>query len=289
MRRRRARSNPRPSLAGRVVVITGGARGIGKATATALAHRGCKIAIGDLDLAEAEHTVSELGTDSLALSLDVTDRDSFENFLAQVEERLGPIDVIVNNAGIMLLGAFEEETDDAMRRMIEINLVGVLLGTKLVLPGMKKRGRGHILNIASQAGKYGAPGGATYSATKHAVIGLTEAVRGEAAGSGVDFSWVAPFVVDTQLGAGAKQMRGMGLIAPETVAEAIVEAIETGRVEVWVPRRTRAIMVGSSLMPRRMSDFIAHLMGADSVLARADQGVRGKYQDSAGKDSELSR
>ena len=146
------------SLRGRIVAITGGARGIGKATARALVLKGAKVAIGDLDRELAEQTAAEIGGGTLALELDVTHRDSFEGFLDQVEERLGPLDVLVNNAGIMPLGRFVEEDDATAQRMVDINVHGVLYGMKLALPRMQRRGSGHIVNIASQAGKTGFPG-----------------------------------------------------------------------------------------------------------------------------------
>lgn len=274
------------SLAGKVVAITGGAQGIGKATAIALAHRGCRVAIGDIDPAKAAATAAEIGTGCRAFELDVTDRGSFETFIAQVEEHLGPVDVMVNNAGIMVLGPFEAESDEAMRRMIEIDLVGVILGTKLVIPGMKARGRGHIVNIASQAGKFGYPGGATYSATKHAVVGLSEAVRRELSGTGVDVSWIMPAVVDTQLGAGTQKVRGVGLIEPETVAEAITDALVTGKPDVWIPRRTRALLTATSLVPRSLAEAMARLIGAYRVLGGADRSARARYENEAGREHE---
>lgn len=278
-----------PSLAGKVVAVTGGAQGIGRATARALAHRGARVAIGDIDPAAAGEAAAEIGAGCLAFELDVTDRQSFEDFFARVEEHLGPVDVIVNNAGVMLLGPFEAESEEAMRRMIEINLVGVMYGTRLAIPGMRARGYGHIVNIASQAGKFGFPGGATYSAVKHAVVGLSEAVRRELVGTGVNVSWVMPAVVDTELGAGTQKVRGIGLISPDTVAEAIAEAIETGRPEVWIPRRTRALLTGSSLLPRSLGEAVARFMGAYRVLAGADQGRRGDYQRRAGTAREGER
>ena len=167
------------SLYGKVVAITGGARGIGKATAQALVRKGAKVAIGDLDVELAQKTAAELGGDTLALELDVTRRDSFEGFLDQVEERLGSLDVLVNNAGIMPIGDFVEESDRTAQMMVDINVHGVLYGMKLALPGMQRRNSGHIVNIASQAGKAGFPGGATYCGTKHFVVGASEAVRQE--------------------------------------------------------------------------------------------------------------
>ena len=146
------------SLRGRIVAITGGARGIGKATARALVLKGAKVAIGDLDRELAEQTAAEIGGDTLALELDVTRRDSFEGFLDQVEERLGSLDVLINNAGIMPLGQFVEEDDATAHRMVDINVHGVMYGMKLALPRMQRRGSGHLVNIASQAGKTGFPG-----------------------------------------------------------------------------------------------------------------------------------
>ena len=171
----------RRSLTGKVVAITGGARGIGKATAAALVRKGCRVAIGDLDLALAEQTAAALGGGTVALPLDVTDRASFAAFLDEAERQLGPLDVLVNNAGIMPVTPFVEESEDSVRRQIDINLHGVITGTQMAIERMSPRHRGHIVNIASQAGKAGVPGIATYSATKHAVVGLSEAVRASCA------------------------------------------------------------------------------------------------------------
>src|SRR5262249_37243091 len=176
----------RRSLSGKVVAITGGARGIGKATATALVAKGCRVAIGDLDLALAEETAAGLGGGTIALGLDVTDPAPFESFLEETERQLGPLDAVINNAGIMPVTPFVEESEASLRRQIEINLIGVLTGTQLAIERLRPRGDGYIVNIASQAGKGGVPGIATYSATKHAVVGLSEAVRAELRGTGIE-------------------------------------------------------------------------------------------------------
>ncbi len=139
------------------------------------------MAIGDIDAPLAEKTASELGAGTIGLPLDVTDRDSFAAFLDEVERQLGPLDVLVNNAGIMPIGPFENETDDCAQRLVDINIHGVILGSKLAIERFMPRGRGHIVQLASIAGKGGFPGGATYCATKHAVVGLTEALRARAA------------------------------------------------------------------------------------------------------------
>jgi NADP-dependent 3-hydroxy acid dehydrogenase YdfG len=267
-------------LAGETAAITGAARGIGRATAAAFMRQGMRVAVGDIDLQAARATAAELGPSAVALELDVTDRDSFRAFLDGGEEQLGPLDVLVNNAGIMQVGRFIDEDDLTAKRMIDINLHGVILGTKLALERMIARDRGHIVNISSQAGKFGAPGGATYSATKHAVVGLTEAVRGELRlmGAHVDVSYVMPFVVNTELGSGLGQARGMTSLQPSEVADAIVEALQLGTVDVWVPKSAKRQITFGSLLPRRLSEGMARVMKADRVLAGANSDMRRGYE-----------
>src|SRR3954465_10944982 len=137
------------SLAGKVVVITGGGRGIGAATAKALVARGARVAIGDVDLETARRTADELGGGTIARYLDVTDRPGFTAFLDEVERELGSLDVLINNAGIMPLSAVEEESEASVIRQIELNLHGVIHGTKEAIRRMRPRGGGHIVNLAS--------------------------------------------------------------------------------------------------------------------------------------------
>jgi len=269
------------SLRGKVVAITGGARGIGKATAQALAREGAVIAIGDLDAELARATASELGEGSLGLELDVTRRDSFENFLDQVSERLGPLDVIINNAGIMPIGPFAEEDDATAKRLIDINLHGVIYGTKLAIPPMVQRHTGHIVNIASQAGKAGIPGGATYCATKHAVVGLSEAVRAELRGTGVEVSVVMPAVVNTELGSGLVDTPGVKKLEPEDVANEIVSALKFPKFDVWVPRSSAAISTVMQLLPRKGREAVGRMLNVDKVLADSDKAVRAAYEERA--------
>jgi NADP-dependent 3-hydroxy acid dehydrogenase YdfG len=267
-------------LAGETAAITGAARGIGRATAEALLRQGMKVAIGDVDYDAARQTASELGASTVALPLDVTERGSFDAFLAGAEEQLGPLDVLVNNAGIMQVGRFIDEDDLTARRMVDINLHGVILGMKLALSRMIPRDRGHIVNISSQAGKFGAPGGATYSATKHAVVGLTEAIRGELRlmGAHIDVSYVMPFVVNTELGSGLGEARGMSNLEPTDVADAIVEALQLGIVDVWVPKSAKRTNVLGAVLPRSLSEGMARVMKADRVLAGADVNTRRDYE-----------
>jgi NADP-dependent 3-hydroxy acid dehydrogenase YdfG len=266
------------SLAGKVVAITGGARGIGRATAAALITQGARVAIGDIEVQLAEQTAQELAGGTIGLALDVTDRESFESFLKTVEDQLGPLDVLINNAGIMPIGPFVEESDATARTMVDINLHGVIFGSKLALLRFLPRGQGHLVNVASIAGKAGAPHVATYCATKHAVVGLSEALRQEVIGSGIDLSVVMPVGVNTELYSGLQGLRGMKTPEPEDVAQAIVEALQTGRFEVYVPRRIKAVVRLTALVPRRMAEAIGHAMGGNDATTRPDPVARAAYE-----------
>ncbi len=266
------------SLAGNVVAITGGARGIGRATAAALLAQGARVAIGDIDAPLAQRTAEQLGAATIGLALDVTDRESFAAFLDEVENRLGPLDVLINNAGIMPIGSFSDEPDETAARMVDINLHGVLLGSKLALKRFLPRRRGHIVQIASAAGKMGFAGGATYCATKHAVVGLSESLRSELRGTNVDVSVVMPVVVNTELGSGLPETRSFKPVEPEHVADAIVEALQTGRFEVYVPRSLNRLVRLAALMPRRTAEAVGRMLKGDQVLAHPDHLARAAYE-----------
>jgi NADP-dependent 3-hydroxy acid dehydrogenase YdfG len=266
------------SLTGRVVAITGAARGIGRATAEALARDGARVAIGDLDAALAERTAEEIGPPAAAFQLDVTDRASFERFIDDVQARIGPVDVLVNNAGIMPLGPFAEEDDATARRLVDVNVHGVLIGMKVVLPRFTARGEGHLVNIASAAGKGPYPGGATYCGTKHFVVGVTETVRGELRGKGVDVSVVMPVVVDTELATGVGTPRGIPRVKPDDVAAAIVETLRRPRFDVYVPRSIGPLTALSAVVPRPVREWALRAIGADRVLWRVDSAARRPYE-----------
>ncbi|HEY5052346.1 MAG TPA: SDR family oxidoreductase [Solirubrobacterales bacterium] len=270
----------RRSLNGKVVAITGGARGIGKATATALVRKGCRVAIGDLDLVLAEQTAAALGGGTIALALDVTERSSFAKFLDEAERQLGPADVIINNAGIMPVTPFVDESQESVKRQIDINLHGVITGTQLAIERMRPRGHGHIVNIASQAGKGGVPGIATYSATKHAVVGLSEAVHLELRGSGVEVHCVMPTVVNTELTSGVGQ-RWIKPVEATDVAGEIVDALEVGRFDVWVPRSNGIFFKVVGLLPRSVREALGRAMKFDKLMFEVDHGARRAYEERA--------
>jgi NADP-dependent 3-hydroxy acid dehydrogenase YdfG len=266
------------TLAGRVAAITGGGRGIGRATAEAMVRAGMKVAIGDVDLDAARRTAEELGGGTLGLELDVTERKSFERFVDDTEAQLGPLDVLVNNAGIMALGGFVDEDDLTALRQIDINVHGVLYGMKIALPRFLSRGSGHLVNIASMAGKGGFPGAATYSGTKHFVVGVSEAVRQELRGTAIELSVVMPGIVNTELAAGLGSARLVKNVEPDEVAAAIVDALERPRFDVFVPKSAGRITTASYLLPRRGREAIARALKADRVLTDIDAGARRRYE-----------
>jgi NAD(P)-dependent dehydrogenase (short-subunit alcohol dehydrogenase family) len=270
------------SLNGQVVAITGGARGIGRATAAALVAQGARVAIGDIDAPLAQKTASDLApahpSATIGLPLDVTDRGSFATFLDEAERQLGPLDVLINNAGIMPVGPFDKETDDSARRLVDINIHGVILGSKLAIERFRPRGRGHIVQLASIAGKGGFPGGATYCATKHAVVGLTEALRAELRGTGIEMHQVLPIGVNTELYSGVSSARGFPTVEPADVANTIVELLQTGKFELYVPRTVGAFARVQALMPRRVMEAIIRFTKGDQLLLAADPVARAAYE-----------
>ena len=270
-------------IAGKVAAITGGARGIGQATAEALVREGMRVAIGDLDLERAEATAERLGGGTVALQLDVTDRASFERFADEAEAALGPLDVLVNNAGIMPIGPFLAEDDLTAQRMIDINCHGVLNGMKIALPRFEARGGGHLVNIASTAGKGGFPGGATYCGTKHFVVGVSEAVRAELHETAIELSCVMPGVVNTELSHGLVEARGVKKAEPEEVASAIADALKRPRFDVFVPKSIGPINKFLNVLPRAGREAVARFLKADQILLEADQGARREYERRAAR------
>ncbi|TDP69181.1 SDR family oxidoreductase [Actinokineospora alba] len=250
----------RRSLSGKVVVITGGARGIGAATAHALAARGAVVVIGDLDGDKARETAAAVGGSGHAL--DVTDHAAFSAFLGS----LGPIDVLINNAGIMPLAAVTEEAPSTTVRQLELNLHAVIHGTRAAVALMLPQGSGHIVNVASAAGKFGFPNASTYCATKFGVVGFSEAVRAELRGTGVEVTCVMPGMVRTELISGLAEIGVLRPVTAEAVALGIVRALERPRFEVFVPRRLNALTRAQRFFPRTVSDWAMRVIGADTAL-----------------------
>jgi NAD(P)-dependent dehydrogenase (short-subunit alcohol dehydrogenase family) len=272
------------SLHGKVAVVTGGARGIGRATVGALAAKGARVAIGDLDQDLAEKAAAEVGGGAIGLELDVTDRPAFTAFLDEVERQLGPIDILINNAGIMPTNPFDEESDASTVRQVAINLLAVMHGTKEAMRRMKPRGSGHIVNISSAAGKIAGAQVASYSATKFGVAGFCESIAAELHGTGVEISCVYPSLTNTELLAGLKKLPGLKFIEPEDVANEIVAALEYPRFSVPVPRYMGFMLNFNQALPYRARAMLGRLMKADSVIADADRTARAAYESRVSRE-----
>jgi NAD(P)-dependent dehydrogenase (short-subunit alcohol dehydrogenase family) len=276
LRRRRATAE-RP-IAGRVVAITGAGRGLGRATAATLTVAGARVAIGDLDGELAELTAAQLGVGAIGLPVDVTDPASFGRFLDAVEARLGPLDVLVNNAGIMAIGPFLDEADTTARRQVDVNLHGVISGTKEALARMLPRRTGHVINIASAAGKTGLPHEATYAATKHAVVGLTDSIRYELRGTGVEVTVVMPGLANTELASGMRAGRGVRMVEPQEVADAIAEVLRVPRFAVYVPASLGPLFALFGVLPRPAQDLMGRMFQTDRVAVDVDDREREAYR-----------
>ncbi|MCP2336178.1 SDR family oxidoreductase [Actinomadura rupiterrae] len=273
---------PAVARPGAVAAVTGGARGIGRETARLLAERGARVAVGDLDAGAAARTAAELtaalGPAGAVLSgpLDVTDRASFAAFAASVEDALGPIDVLVNSAGVMPLGPFLDEPDEVSATTMDVNVQGLVNGMRTVLPGMVERGRGHVANICSMAGKLPLPGMAVYNASKYAAVGLTASVREEMAAHGVSVSAVLPTAVRTGLTEGVRLGGGLPTIDPDRVAEAVVRSCVSRRAEYPVPGWLAVVEPALAVAPEGVVRAVRKLMDGDRAH-RQTFGTRGAH------------
>ena len=236
------------------------------------------MAIGDLSGDVAAESASHVGGGAIGLELDVTDRDSFTAFLDTVESELGPIDVLVNNAGVMFVGPFEAEDDGAAGKMVAVNFGGTVLGMKLVLPRFRARGRGHIVNVVSAGAFVAAPHEASYAATKHAVKGVCDGLRYELRGSGIDLTLVYPGVVKTELAAGTNPGRSGAWVEPSEVGDAIVGAIRSPRREVFVPRSLSVLLRFFAVLPAGGRLTLGKLFGVDKVATQVDRAERDEYE-----------
>lgn len=273
--------NVTAELSGKVVVITGGARGIGYATARLLRDRGARVAIGDIDEIEVGKAGAALGLEVFG-RLDVTEAASFAAFLDMVERRLGPLDVLINNAGVMPTGRFVDETDQVTRRILDINVYGVVLGSKLAAQRMAGRGSGHVINIASLAGETPTPGVATYCASKAAVLSLTDSLRVEHRDTGLSFSSVLPTFTNTELIAGTQGPTLLPNAEPEDIATAIAGLIINPRPRVAVTRLAGLLVGAQRFLPRAVNEFLARRLGmSHAMLDGVDLEARRAYESRA--------
>jgi len=183
----------------RTILITGGASGLGAAMARRFARDGWAVIVADIDPARTEAVVAELGAEAMALTMDVTREEDWQRVREAVLERFGHLDVLVNNAGVAVGGTLEETSVEDWRWVLDIDLMGVVIGCKTFAPLMRERGQGHIINVASYAGFAAAPGINAYGTAKAGVIALSEMLRAELHEAGVRVSALCPAFVTTRL------------------------------------------------------------------------------------------
>ena len=272
------------NIQGKTIAITGAARGIGYATAKALLQRGARVVIGDRDVALQESAVvqlTKLGQVS-GYPLDVTDRESFATFLdkARTDGR-GHIDVLINNAGVMPIGPFLEQTEQAIRSSIEVNLYGVIAGCQLVLPDMIARRSGHIINIASLSGLIPVPGQVVYVGAKFGVVGLSAALADEVAPHGVDVSVVMPPFTNSELISGTSSSRAIMPVEPEDIAKAVVKTLNKPKTHVAVPPPLRFTAQAAQMLGPRGRRWLNKKLGLDRVFLDYDTTARQTYEQRA--------
>jgi len=237
---------------GAVAVVTGASRGIGRATARALHAHGAAIGLIARSGHELNKLANELGPGAGVATADVGDRDQVEVAIARLAESLGPVDILVNNAGIGAYASMLEEAPDTFERLMRVNYLGAVYATVAVLDSMVFRRRGHIVNVASSAGKLGAPFEAAYSASKFAVVGMSESLAAEMHPFNIAVSLINPGPVDTDF----TKARGVPFqrsvprpVSPERVASSIIRAIERNRFEQTIPRWLQSGSVVRAIAP----------------------------------------
>lgn len=270
---------PKIELPGAVVVVTGGARGIGLETAKQFAAKGARVVIADLTLDAAQDAARSIGSSASARQLDAGSRTSFQNMVEDVESNLGPIDVLVNNAGIMPVGPVLGEDESIARAQFNVNFWAHYYATQIVAPLMARRGRGHIVNVTSGAGMIPMAGVTTYVASKHAATGFARSVREELAPSGVSVSAVLPSAVGTQLvdGIPLGRWEKKAIISPARVARTIVATLQHRRALTGAPPGLVTVLRLASLVPEPVWLLVRRLIRADRTMGPIDTEARGAY------------
>ncbi len=240
------------SLAGRTAVLTGATGGIGPHIARALSREGMNLVLAARSTAALEAVAEGVrvqGGRAVAVPTDVKDLEALESLVDRTHREFGAVDVLVNNAAIDRTSPYEKQPCEFIQAAVQVNLLGPLLLTRLVLPGMLDRGRGHIVNISSLAGKAGPPHGECYAATKAALITFTESLRLEYRGTGVSASVICPGFVEAGLYERARKLGAppapmiLGTSSPESVARAVVDAIKRDTPETILGRRFTRLLV----------------------------------------------
>jgi NAD(P)-dependent dehydrogenase (short-subunit alcohol dehydrogenase family) len=291
------RSRRTIDLAGKVIVITGGSRGLGLVLARALVARGARIAIcarDESELARARQDLVQLGGDVFSAPCDVTDRDDVLRFLAMVEDDFGAIDVLINNAGTLQVGPLELMTADDFEQALAVNLRGPLHAMLGVIPAMRRRGAGRIVNIASIGGKVAIPHLAAYSTSKFALVGLSAAMRAELIQHGIYVTTVCPGLMRTGSPRHARfkgnhqaeyawftigDSLSVSSVSAERAAQQIIRSFARGDAEVTISPQGKLLSLAHGIAP----GLVQEVLGVVARFMPAANGSRGTVQ---GKDAE---
>lgn len=264
-------------LRGSIAVLTGASRGLGVFIAEALTRKGVSIALAarsEQELKETQARVEQLGGRAITVPTDVGKTRDLQKLVDRTEAELGPIDVLVNNAGIEQYANYQEIDLDKIEKILRVNLWAPEVLTRLVLPGMVERRRGHIVNVASVAGKTAAPYNSVYSSSKHGLVGFSWSLREEMKGYGVGVSVVCPgFVSDSGMfhhwSQGKKPPSVSRAVEPKDVADAVVNAIESDKAEVIVAKGLTKIVDVSHAISPSFTTWVARRGGAYAFLRKA--------------------
>lgn len=291
------RNQRRIDVAGNVVVITGGSRGLGLVLARTLVERGARVAICARDadeLGRARAELEQLGGEVFSAQCDVTDRDDVLNFIAAVEDDFGPIDILINNAGVIQVGPLEHMTADDFEHALSVNLRGPLNAMLAALPAMRRRKAGRIVNISSIGGKVAVPHLAPYSTSKFALNGLSQAMRAELTKDGIYVTTVCPGLMRTGsprhgLFKGNHQAEyawfsigdslPISSVSAESAAEQIIQGFLQGDAEVTISPQAKLISFIHGVAPGLVQEVLG-------VVARFMPGPTGSRVAVEGKDAE---
>lgn len=269
------------------VLVTGGARGIGAATAALFAAHGARVWIGDVDEDVCARTAATLAVSGGRL--DVTSMASWGELITRITETDGPLDVLVNNAGVMPLGPLADETEQIRDLILDVNVRGVLNGMQAVIPGMVQRGTGRVINVASMAGLIPIPGMVSYNASKFAVLGASLAARQEYLGTGVTVSAILPSAVRTELSSGAPLGGGMPTADPEDIAAAILEVVGSRVARRSVPRWVAPAWDARAFVPERVQNVLRRIIDDRRALTSIDTERRGAYIERVSRQAQTHR